>query len=162
MMKKAIIIGCSGAGKSYFARKLQQKTCLPLYHLDMIYWNSDGTTIPKDEFRDKLYRILDTDLWIIDGNYCSTMELRMERCDTVFFLDYPTEVCLAGILERKGKPRLDMAWKNPLEDADEEFVNFIKNYNRDIRPKVIELLKKHADKNIIVFNSREDAETYLS
>ena len=78
------------------------------------------------------------------------------------FLDYPTEVCLAGILERKGKPRLDMAWKNPLEDADEEFVNFIKNYNRDIRPKVIELLKKHADKNIIVFNSREDAETYLS
>ena len=161
-MKRAIIIGCSGGGKSHFARNLQQKTGLPLYHLDMIYWNADGTTIPKNEFREKLKQLLDTDLWIIDGNYSSTMEMRMEKCDTVFFLDYPTEVCLAGILERKGKPRLDIAWQSPLENEDAEFVEFIKSYNTVNRPQVMELLEKYSDKNIIIFNSRDDAERFLS
>ncbi|MEY8605912.1 hypothetical protein [Muribaculum intestinale] len=32
-MKKVIIIGCPGAGKSTFARKLSAKTGLPLYYL---------------------------------------------------------------------------------------------------------------------------------
>ena len=85
----------------------------------------------------------------------------MQACDTVFFLDYPTEVCLEGILQRKGKPRSDMAWQNPPEDDDEEFIEFVKNYNIQTRPKVIELLEKYSDKKVIIFNSREDSEEYL-
>lgn len=127
----------------------------------MIYWKADGSFIPKPEFVEKLSRIMDTDEWIIDGNYCSTMEMRMQACDTVFFLDYPTELCLAGILQRKGKPRSDMAWQNPLEDDDEEFIEFVKNYNTQTRHKVMELLERYSDKKIIIFNSREDSEKYL-
>ena len=160
-MKKVIVIGCSGSGKSHFSRLLRDKTGLPLYHLDMIYWKADGSFIPKPEFREKLSRIMDTDEWIIDGNYCSTMEMRIQACDTVFFLDYPTEICLSGILQRKGKPRSDMAWQNPLEDGDEEFIEFVKNYNTQTRPKVMELLEKYSDKKIIIFNSRENSEKYL-
>ena len=141
-MKRAIIIGCSGGGKSYFARALRDRTALPLYHLDNIFWNADGSHLSKNDFREKLQIILDSEEWIIDGNYCSTMEIRMQACDTVFFLDYPTEVCLAGIRERKGKLRSDMAWQNPPEDDDEVFIEFVKNYNTQTRPKVIELLEK--------------------
>ena len=161
-MKRIIVIGCSGSGKSHFSRLLRDKTGLPLHHLDMIYWKEDGSNLQKPEFREKLQLLLDGDRWIIDGNYNSTMDMRMQACDTVFFLDYPTEVCLAGIRQRKGKLRSDIAWKNPLEDDDEEFVEFVKNYNTQTRPKVMELLEKYSNKNIIVFKSREDSEKYLN
>jgi adenylate kinase family enzyme len=160
-MRKVIIIGCSGSGKSYFARKLRDKTGLPLYHLDNIWWRSDGTNIERVEFDSILGELLGRDEWIIDGNYKRTMERRMDACDTVFFFDLPTEVCLEGIRERKGKERSDMAWKGAPEHDDAEFVEFIKKYNVEHRPYVLELLGKYKDKNIVVFESREDADSFI-
>lgn len=159
-MKKAIIIGCPGSGKSTFGRLLHEKTGIPLFHLDMMNWNSDRTTVSKEEFRQKLQDVLGQDRWIIDGNYGSTIESRLKHCDTVFFLDYPLELCLSGIEERRGKPRTDIPWVETEEDA--EFIEFIKNYNVESRPKVIELLKQYCDRNIVVFHTREEAELYLA
>ena len=159
-MKKIIVIGCPGSGKSTFARALHNKTGIPLYHLDMIYWNADKTTVEKSVFLERLTAVLEKDEWIIDGNYSSTMELRMAACDTVIFLDYPLEVCLDGVKERRGKPRSDMPWIETEEDA--EFIEFIKNYNEQQKPKVLELLKKYSDKNIIILESREQADAFLN
>ena len=159
-MKKVIVIGCPGSGKSTFARVLHNKTGIPLYHLDMMYWNADKTTVEKSVFLERLSAVLEKDEWIIDGNYGSTMELRMAACDTVIFLDYPLDMCLDGIKERLGKPRSDMPWTETEEDA--EFIEFIKNYNEQQKPKVMELLEKYSDKNIIVFKSREEADAFLN
>ncbi len=109
-MKKVIIIGCPGSGKSTFGRKLRDATGLPLYHLDMMYWNEDRTTVSKEVFLKRLQDAMSKPEWIIDGNYGSTMETRLNACDTVFFLDYNVEVCIAGVEERKGQPRSDMPW----------------------------------------------------
>ena len=161
-MKKVIVIGCPGSGKSTFARALQQVTGLPLIHLDMLNWNPDGTTVPKKTvFRERLYAAMAGERWIIDGNYGSTMELRMAACDTIIFLDYPTELCLEGIEARKGKPRSDMPWLGAAENEDEEFITFIKNYPSQSRPFVLELLKKYRDKNIVVFRNRQDSDAFL-
>jgi len=159
-MKKIIVIGCPGSGKSVFSRELHKKTDIPLYHLDMMYWNSDKTTVEKRVFLGRLRAALEKDEWIIDGNYNSTMELRMEACDTVIFLDYPTDVCLDGIRERQGKPRSDMPWIETEEDA--EFIEFIKSYNSQSRPKVLALLEKYRDKNVIVFGNRQEADGFIS
>ena len=159
-MKKIIVIGCPGSGKSTVSRALHNKTGIPLYHLDMMYWNADKTTVEKNVFLERLSAVLEKDAWIIDGNYGSTMELRMAACDTVIFLDYPLEVCLDGIKERRGKPRSDMPWVETEEDA--EFVEFIKNYNEQQKPKVLELLKKYGDKNIVILKSREQADAFLN
>ena len=159
-MKKIIVIGCPGSGKSRLSRALHNKTGIPLYHLDMMYWNANKTTVEKSVFLERLSCVLEKNEWIIDGNYGSTMELRMAACDTVIFLDYPLEVCLDGIKERRGKSRSDMPWVENEEDA--EFVEFIKNYNEQQKPKVLELLEKYSDKNIIILGSREQADAFLS
>ena len=159
-MKKVIVIGCPGSGKSTVSRALHNKTGIPLYHLDMMYWNADKTTVENRVFLERLSAVLEKNEWIIDGNYASTMELRMEACDTVIFLDYPLEVCLDGIRERRGKPRSDMPWIETEENA--EFIEFIKNYNEQQKPKVLELLEKYSDKNIVIFKSREQADAFLN
>ena len=159
-MKKVIVIGCPGSGKSTVSRALHNKTGIPLYHLDMMYWNADKTTVEKNVFLERLSTVLEKDEWIIDGNYGSTMELRMAACDTVIFLDYPLDICLDGIKERRGKPRSDMPWIETEED--EEFIEFIKSYNEQQKPKVLELLEKYSDRNIIIFRNREQADEFLS
>lgn len=160
-MRKIIVIGCPGSGKSTFSRGLHSKTGIPLYHLDMMYWNADKTTVEKCVFLKRLSDALAKDMWIIDGNYSSTMELRMQKCDTVIFLDYSLDICLDGIRERKGKPRSDMPWVEQ-EQYDEEFIGFIKKYNSQSRPQVMELLDKYSYKNIFVFSNRDEANKFLS
>ncbi len=158
-MKKVIVIGCPGSGKSRLSREMHKIMGLPLYHLDMMFWRADRTTIPKEEFRAELRHAIDKDEWIIDGNYGSTMEMRMAACDTVIFLDFPTDVCLAGIAERRGRPRDDMPWVESDEDA--EFVEFVRLFNDQSRPRVMELLGKYSSKEIIILKSRGEVDEYI-
>ena len=158
-MKRAIIIGCPGSGKSTFAKKLCNSTDLPLYHLDNLFWNADKTTVEKSVFLQRLNEVLTKEKWIIDGNYNSTMEMRIKACDTVFFLDYPVDVCIKGIEERKGKARSDIPWVETETDA--EFMDFVQKFNIESRPKILEILEKYTDKNIYVFQSRAEADAYL-
>ena len=99
-MNKIIVIGCSGSGKSTFARKLSALLNLPLYYLDMIWHKPDKTTITQKEFDAKLNNILKEDSWIIDGNYQRTLEMRLKKCDSVFLFDISTELCLEGAKSR--------------------------------------------------------------
>lgn len=160
-MKKVIVIGCPGSGKSTFAKELQRITNLPLYHLDMMYWNADRTIVEKEVFRERLLCAMNKDAWIIDGNYGSTMELRLQACDTVFFLDYSVEVCLEGIRTRRGKVRSDMPWVEAEDEEDAEFNGFVMNYHGESRPIVMELLKKYSDKKVYIFKERKEAEAFL-
>ena len=159
-MERVIIIGCPGSGKSTFGRKLSSVTGLPLYHLDMLYWNEDRTTVSREVFTKRLREVMNNSKWIIDGNYFNSMEMRIKECDTVFFLDYPTEVCIEGIESRKGKKRSDMPWVEN-GNSDEEFIDFIKRFNSEIRPDIISIINKYSSKNIRIFHSREESEIYL-
>ena len=159
-MKKIIVIGCPGSGKSTFSKALHTTTGIPLFHLDMMYWNADRTTVEKAVFMERLEDVLSQNEWIIDGNYSATMELRMSCCDTIIFLDYPTDLCLDGIRKRKGTARSDLPWVEP-EDDDETFVSFVTSYNTQVRPQVMELLEKYACKDIFVFTDRDQASAFL-
>lgn len=155
------MIGCPGSGKSTFSRALHNITGIPLFHLDMMYWKSDRTTVEKAVFRERLSRVIQNNEWIIDGNYGSTIELRLQACDMVVFLDYPLDVCLSGISERRGKARSDMPWFESENEEDEDFIEFIKSFNTQSRPNILELLDKYSHKDIRIFKSRVEADEFL-
>ena len=159
-MKKVIVIGCPGSGKTTFAEKLNKLTELPLYYLDAIWHKPDKTHIPREEFDQRISEIFATPEWIIDGNYNRTIETRLKECDTVFLFDLPTEVCLLGAAERLGKGRYDLPWIE--KELDPEFEGFIKGFSKTSLPKIYELIDKHKEnKSVFVFKSREDADEYL-
>ena len=159
-MKKVIIIGCPGSGKSTLARALAKRVGLPLYHLDMLYWNADRTTVERSIFLDRLAEAMSGDEWIIDGNYSSTLEMRLQASDTVILLDYPTEVCLDGVRRRRGVARSDIPWVEG--DEDIEFIEFVKRFNTDERPRILDLLAKCGDgKRIVILKSRAEADGFI-
>lgn len=159
-MKKIIVIGSPGAGKSVFSQKLKDITNLPLYHLDMLYHKKDGTHISKEELEEKLKSIFKEENWIIDGNYQRTLELRLKECDTVFLLDIPTDICIAGAESRIGRKRDDMPWIE--EKLDEEFKKCIIDFSKEKLPQIYMLLDKYkCDTDIIIFKTREEADNYI-
>lgn len=159
-MKKVIIIGSPGAGKSVFSKKLKDITKLPLYHLDMLYHKKDGTHISKEELEEKLKIIFKEEKWIIDGNYQRTLELRLKECDTVFLLDFPTDICIKGAESRIGKKRDDIPWVE--ENFDEKFKECIINFSGEKLPQIYKLLDKYKyNTNIIIFKTREEADNFI-
>ena len=160
-MKKVIIIGCSGAGKSTFARKLRDATGLPLHYLDRIWHRPDRTNISREEFDAALAGILVRDSWIIDGNYARTLELRLAACDTVFFFDFPVEDCLAGVKQRRGTVREDMPWVEL--EPDEEFLQWIHEFPQHTLPKMHKLLEQYGGemRKIHIFRNRQEADAYI-
>lgn len=159
-MKKIIIIGCPGSGKTTFAKKLNKFTAIPLYYLDAIWHKPDKTHIKREEFDERIQEIFCEEKWIIDGNYKRTIEMRLKECDTVFLFDLPTEICIQGATERIGKERYDMPWIET--ELDPEFKKFIEDFPNDTLPYIYELLHKYQEeKQIIIFKSRQEADEYI-
>ena len=159
--KRIIIIGSPGAGKSTFARKLRDKTGLPLFYLDRLFHNPDRTTVCRQVFDERLHEIVAQAEWIIDGNYQRTLPLRFEACTDVFFLDFPLELCLQGAASRVGQIREDLPWVE--REFDKDFRQYILDFPKDQLPVIYSLLDKYrSSRNITVFHSREEADAWLS
>ena len=157
---RIIVLGCPGSGKSTFARALAARTGLPLIHLDSVWWRADGSHISRDEFDRALAELLAGEKWIMDGDYSRIYEVRLRAADTVIFLDYPEDVCMAGIVGRVGEERPDMPWTESA--LDPELVAMVKNYARDNRPVLLDLLRRYADRQVLVFTDRTRADRWLS
>lgn len=159
-MKRVLVLGSPGAGKSFFSRKLAELTKLPLIHMDNLYWNKNKVSISREELIEKLNPIIQEDEWIIDGNYHHTLNLRLERCTDIFFLDLPREDCVQGMIDRIGVVRDDIPWVESKEDA-EELIEWTKDYETKTRPLELQLLSEHPDVHVTVFYTREEINRYL-
>ncbi len=99
-MKRALVIGSGGAGKSTFAARLARMTGLPLIHLDEIYRKPGWIESLREEWVGTTERWLAREAWMMDGNYGGTPEQRLAACDTAIVLDMPRLLCLWRVLWR--------------------------------------------------------------
>ncbi len=164
-MRKVLVIGVGGAGKTTFARRLGERTGLPVIHLDRLYWRPGWVAAPEHEWRATVEALIARDAWILDGNYSGTLDLRLAACDTVFFLDLPRRVCLRGVITRRirnaGRSRPDVAPGCP-EHLSWEFIEWIWTFPRKRRPKVLaKLAALRLDQRAIVLRSRREVDRYL-
>ncbi len=163
-MKRVIIIGCGGSGKSTLSRVLSEKTNLPVVHLDKLFWKEGWVNISREEFDNLLNEELKKEEWIIDGNYDRTLKERLKKSDTVIYLDYPRMTCLLGVVKRVlsnyGKVRPDMAEGCP-EKFDLEFIKWIWNFNKEHRDKFYKILKEESDKQIYIFRNRKECNEFV-
>lgn len=111
-VRKLLLIGSGGAGKSTLSRRIAARTGLPVIHLDALYWNPGWVETPPAEWRNTVAALLQRDAWVMDGNYGGTLDMRLDACDSVVFLDLSPIVCLRRVLERRmrhrGESRPDM------------------------------------------------------
>lgn len=163
-MERILIIGCGGSGKSTLAERLGEKTGLPVVHLDKLFWHSGWVESAEEEIDEKISRETEKSRWIIDGNYTRTLPMRLERCDTVIYLDFSTFACVRGVLKRVltnyGKVRPDMGEGCP-ERFDREFLKWVWTFNKTKRPKLYSMLEAAPDARIIVLKNRRMVRRFL-
>lgn len=163
-MKRVVVIGSGGSGKSTFSRQLGEVTGLPVVHLDKLYWHAGWVKTPADEWQAIVQRELDKPEWIMDGNFGGTRAIRLAACDTVIFLDLPRWLCMYRIVKRTIKyhkgTRPDMA-EGCEERFDPEFLLWVWNYPSSGRKRVIQELDELADKEIITLKSRTEVTDFL-
>ena len=158
-MRKIAVIGSGGSGKSTFSALLGKELNLPVYHLDNIYWKPGWVNTPKDEWAETLKDLCLNHCWIIDGNYKSTLDIRLEACDTVIFLDVSRFKCIYRAIKRT----LTTTTRSDMGEGCEErfelaFIKFLWNYPKETRPIVMDKLNllKHS-KNVIIAKSGKQA-----
>ena len=163
-MNRILIIGCSGAGKSTLARQLGSLTGLPVVHLDRLFWKPGWVESTNEELDEKIRSSMEESRWIIDGNYCRTLPMRLTKCDHVVFFDFPRLLCLWGVLKRvaqnHGKVRPDMPEGCP-ERFDWEFLVWIWNFNKNVRPRLLRALENAPDIPVTVLKTRREASKFL-
>jgi len=162
-----IVIGCGGAGKSTFPRRLGEILKIPVFHLDKYFWKSGWERVSREEFINAQEAILGQPQWIVDGNYGGTLDNRISKADVIVFFDFPMLLCLWGAVRRwalyyiLGHERPDMTAGNH-EKLDIEYVSWILNYRQTRRAGILQSLSHlSGNKEVVVFRSRTEVETFL-
>ncbi len=161
---KVAVIGYASSGKSTFARRLGDALCIPVQHLDQVFYTSKWQERDKGEARDLAEAFLDVnDAWVVDGT-CHRLALarRLEAADVIVIFAFPRRTCLVQAWRRSRRyahrVRPDMA-DGCIERLDAEFVLWLvwKGRTRSRRKRLEEICRDYAEK-VAVVRSRDEVE----
>ncbi len=112
-LKRIMIVGAPGSGKSWLANRLSEKTKLPVIHIDQFYYEPGWVMRPSEETASLILCAAQKDTWILDGNNAQTFAERAARADHLVFLDRGLFLRLYRVIRRTlkyyGKTRPDLA-----------------------------------------------------
>ena len=161
--QRVLVLGCGGAGKSTYSAAMGARFCLPVVHLDRLWWLPGWVNRSEEEFDALLCEELQKPAWVMDGNYLRTLPVRLAKADCAVLLDLSAKECLASIWARvetyRGRSRPDMPEGCP-ERVDDEFETWIRTYRDETLPQVLRLLNGW-DKPWFAFSDRASAYAWL-
>jgi adenylate kinase family enzyme len=161
-MKKVAIIGCGGSGKSHVSRQLGTVLNAPVTHLDAVYYDDEWNPLPAEKFEALQRDLVSAPSWVIDGNYNSTLSIRLATCDTAVFLDLPTWQCLWGIFSRQAKHGAGQQEGGVYNRLTWNFVKYVAGYRRTMRPKALAQFQQHAGHaQVVMLTSRRRVRRWL-
>jgi adenylate kinase family enzyme len=146
-MKKIMIIGSGGSGKTTLAKQLAEKLDLPVHHLDNYFWQPGWEETHHDDFVEKQFDLVEQDRWIIDGNYIRTWEIRLHEADTIIFLDIPRWRCLYQAIKRqflfhkKNRPDLPEGCPSRFDRKFFLFLWYMWRYKIVFRPYILRYIE---------------------
>jgi len=166
-----VVTGMAGSGKSTFSRALSAKTGLPVIHLDFHFWKPGWVEPSENEWREKQRRLLAGDDWIADGNYDGTLELRVERANTVVYLDTPWWVCASRAFVR-GIRKRPVGFQLP-DGCDETALRRLRDewslagriwrVHRSERERELGIVSRYENRVVLhVLRSKREARDFLS
>lgn len=161
-MRRVVVIGVGGSGKSTLSRQMGELTGLPVVHLDGLYWKPGWVEPTLASWRATVRELVSHDSWILDGNYGGTIDIRLAAADMVVFLDLPPWVTLPRVFRRwlthRGRVRPGMA-PGCNERFSWKFLLWILRFRRDRRPAILQKLKQLPPSTEVVMlgSSREVA-----
>jgi len=163
-MDRVAIVGCGGSGKSWLARSLGGVLGLKPVHLDGLYYDQGWKPLAQDRFAVLQRDLVTAPRWIIDGNYASSLPIRLRAADTVIFLDLPSRTCLCAIVRRRlrygGGQYKDIG---VYDRISWEVIRYILGYRRRMAPRVRRLIAEHAgNAEVVVLHSRRATRDYLA
>ena len=165
-MRRVMVVGCAGAGKTTFARRLAERVALPLIHLDRHFWRAGWQLPDSNDWREQVVALADASDWIMDGNYFNTYDVRMSRADTLIWLDYPRTTCMRRVLLRTltgyGRTRPDLPDRCP-ERFDFPFLRFVWDFPKKHRPRIVSAIERFGGHlRITRFGGDRDADRFLA
>lgn len=158
-MRRVAVIGCGGAGKTTLATELSHCLGIPVVHIDSHYWQLvDGERVEStpEQWQARHRELISQDDWVIDGMKFGVLDERLDRADTVIYLDTPTAVCLAGIVRRCLRHRgQDRPERGVYVRINYEFLRWVWMFRRRQRPMLLSKLADFEGQSVILQRRRE-------
>ena len=157
---KIHIIGCSGTGKTYLARKLSKKYNIQHYDLDDIQWDNSadgyGLKMPVNKREELLKQILIQESWIIEGVYYAWVTESFQMADVIYVLDIPSYIYKYRIIIRFIKRKLGIEkGKNETFKSVYNLLKWTNKYQNNNLKEIKKILKEYESKVIWISDSRE-------
>ena len=156
---KIMIIGRPGCGKSTFARHLQAKWNLPLYHLDKYFYEANWVERNYAEFIQDQVALIKQKAWIIDGNCTKSFELRYQQADYCLYFNMPKWLCYYRVYKRLLLNNRELSDKAAgcKEAVRWSLIKYMWGYSRRVDAVLSELQKKYPAVKFMEVNN--DAQT---